>query len=69
MVDRIVRRTEQLAEFPMMGAMVTEYDDESIREVLEHPYSDHLQTLARAHRCVGSDTRCETFASHSLSYP
>ena len=38
MVDRITRRTEQLVQFPLIGAVVTEYDDEEIREILEHPY-------------------------------
>jgi plasmid stabilization system protein ParE len=38
LVDRITRKTELLAEFPRLGAEVPEYEDESIREVLEHPY-------------------------------
>jgi addiction module RelE/StbE family toxin len=38
MVDRITRRSEQLAAFPLIGAAVPEYADASIREVLEHPY-------------------------------
>jgi toxin ParE1/3/4 len=38
MVDRITRRTKKLARFPRLGAVVTEYDDESIRELFEHPY-------------------------------
>src|SRR5262245_25452604 len=38
LVDRIIRRTEDLADSPMLGAEVPEYSDESIREILEHPY-------------------------------
>jgi toxin ParE1/3/4 len=38
MVDRITRQTMQLAQFPRLGAVVPEYDDESIRELFEHPY-------------------------------
>jgi toxin ParE1/3/4 len=38
MVDRITRQTMQLAQFPRLGAVVQEYDDESIRELFEHPY-------------------------------
>ncbi|MHB1557153.1 MAG: type II toxin-antitoxin system RelE/ParE family toxin [Isosphaeraceae bacterium] len=37
-VDRITRRTRLLAQFPHLGPRVPEYDDEAIREVLEHPY-------------------------------
>jgi plasmid stabilization system protein ParE len=36
--DRIVGRAELLAAVPLLGAEVPEYGDESIREVLEHPY-------------------------------
>jgi plasmid stabilization system protein ParE len=36
--DRIVGRSQALAQFPLSGAEVPEYADESIREVLEHPY-------------------------------
>ena len=38
MVERIFSRTEQLADFPRLGAKVPEYNDESLREVLENPY-------------------------------
>lgn len=38
MVERIFARTELLADHPRLGAMVPEYDDESLREVLEDPY-------------------------------
>jgi toxin ParE1/3/4 len=38
MVDRITRRTKVLARFPGLGPQVPEYEDESIRELFEHPY-------------------------------
>jgi toxin ParE1/3/4 len=38
MVDRITRRTKRLVQFPRLGAVVAEYEDESIRELFEHPY-------------------------------
>jgi toxin ParE1/3/4 len=38
LADRIVQRTEALAEFPLLGAEVPEYAEESLREILEHPY-------------------------------
>jgi len=38
MVDRITRRTQDLSAFPLSGPVVPEYDDQSIREVLEYPY-------------------------------
>jgi plasmid stabilization system protein ParE len=37
-VDRITRRTEQLEQFPNIGAEVSEYGDPAVREILEHPY-------------------------------
>ena len=37
-VDRITRKTEPLSRLPQFGAIVPEYDDETIREVFEHPY-------------------------------
>ena len=38
MVDRITRQTKLLGRFPQLGAVVAEYEDESIRELFEHPY-------------------------------
>jgi toxin ParE1/3/4 len=38
LVDRIFARTGQLADFPHLGGMVPEHDDESLREVFEHSY-------------------------------
>jgi plasmid stabilization system protein ParE len=38
MVDRITRKTRQLADWPQLGAKVLEYSDEAIREILVYPY-------------------------------
>jgi toxin ParE1/3/4 len=38
MVDRITRRTKALVQFPRLAPEVPEYEDESIRELYEHPY-------------------------------
>ena len=38
MIDRITRRSIQIAEFPLSGRMVPEYEVNEIREVLEWPY-------------------------------
>jgi toxin ParE1/3/4 len=56
LADRIVRRTEALADQPLSGAEVAEYADASIREVYEHPYrilyrvdGDRVQVIAVIH--------------------
>jgi addiction module RelE/StbE family toxin len=38
MVDKITRRSEQIADFPLSGRKVPEYDAEDIRELTEKPY-------------------------------
>ena len=35
MVDRLTRRSEQIAQFPRSGRKVPEYDSDEIREVIE----------------------------------
>jgi len=37
-VDRITRRSQQIATFPLSGRAVPEYEIEQIREVIEAPY-------------------------------
>jgi len=37
MVDRITRRSQQIANFPLSGRKVPEYNLEQIREVIEDP--------------------------------
>jgi len=55
-VDRITRRTQILSHFPNIGWVVPEYQDESIREVVESPYRiiykvlpDRVDILAVVH--------------------
>jgi plasmid stabilization system protein ParE len=38
LVDRITRRSEQIALHPLSGRKVPEYDAEDIRELIERPY-------------------------------
>jgi len=38
MVDRLTRRSQQIAKFPRSGRIVPEANDVNIREVLEGPY-------------------------------
>lgn len=56
MVDRITRRSEQIAEHPLSGRKVPEYDAEDIRELIEKPYRiiyrikpDQIDVLAVIH--------------------
>lgn len=56
LAERIIRRTERLAEQPFLGAEVSEYGEESLREVFEHPYrilyrtwEERLQVVAVFH--------------------
>ncbi|HYN22609.1 MAG TPA: type II toxin-antitoxin system RelE/ParE family toxin [Thermoanaerobaculia bacterium] len=38
MVDRLTRRSQQIADFPFSGRMVPEYREKNLREVFEGPY-------------------------------
>ncbi len=56
MVDRLTRRSQQIAEFPLSGRMVPEYEMTQIREVVEGPYRiiyhikpDQIDVLAVVH--------------------
>ena len=56
MVDRLTRRSQQIAEFPFSGRRVPEYDVDQIREVIEgsfriiyHIKSDQIDVLAVIH--------------------
>ena len=55
-VDRLTRRSQQIAEFPLSGRRVPEFDIDQIREVIERPYriiyhikSDQIDVLAVIH--------------------
>jgi len=56
MVDQITRRSEELEQFPQLGSVVPEYEEESIREIAETPYriiyrveNDRVTILAVVH--------------------
>ena len=38
MVDRLTRRSQQIADFPHSGRTVPEYEMETLREIFEGPY-------------------------------
>ncbi|MEA3224185.1 MAG: type II toxin-antitoxin system RelE/ParE family toxin [Thermodesulfobacteriota bacterium] len=55
-VDRLTKRSEQIAGFPMSGHNVSEYPAEDIREIIEKPYRiiyrikpDQIDVLAVVH--------------------
>jgi len=58
MIDRLTKRSIQIAEFPYSGRMVPEYEVNEVREVLEWPYRIiylinpeqlHVEVLAVVH--------------------
>lgn len=56
MVDRFTRRSQQIADFPLSGRKVPEYEMDQIREVIEGPYriiyhikSDQIDVIAVIH--------------------
>ena len=56
MIDRITRRSEQIADHPFSGRKVLEYNAEDIRELIESPYriiylikKDQIDVLAVIH--------------------
>lgn len=56
MVDGITRRSEQIAEQPLSGRKVPEYQTEDIRKLIEKPYriiyrikADQIDVLAVIH--------------------
>ena len=55
-IDRLTRRSEQIAQFPRSGREVPEFDDDRVREVVEPPYrivyrlsDDRIDILAVVH--------------------
>lgn len=56
MVDRLTQRSQQIADFPLSGRKVPEYEMDQIREVIEGPYRiiyyvkpDRIDVLAVIH--------------------
>ena len=37
-IDRLTRRSQQIAEFPLSGRIVPEFEQRDIREIIEGPY-------------------------------
>jgi len=55
-VDRITRRSEQIADHPFSGRKVPEYEADDVRELIETPYriiyrikSDQIDVLSVIH--------------------
>jgi len=55
-IDRIIKRSEQIADFPMSGRKVPEYEADDMREMIENPYrviykikSNQIDVLAVVH--------------------
>lgn len=56
MVDRVTARSEPIASQPLSGAVVAEYAQDDVREVIERPYriiyrvrTDRVDVLAVVH--------------------
>lgn len=56
MVDRLTRRSQQIADVPLSGRRVPEYDMAQVREVIERPYriiyhikADQIDVVAIVH--------------------
>jgi plasmid stabilization system protein ParE len=57
MIDRITRRTEQIARWPYSGRMVPDYEIQAVREIGEPPYriiyrvrADDIEIVTVIHR-------------------
>ncbi len=60
MVDRLTRRSQQIADLPLSGRRVPEYEMDQIREVIEEPYRiiyhikpDQIDVVAVLHAARG----------------
>lgn len=56
LIDRLTRRSQQIATFPRSGRIVSEANDVNIREVIEEPYriiyhllEDEIDIIAVVH--------------------
>ena len=56
MVDRITRRSEQIAQYPLSGRVVPEFGQREVREIIERPYRiiyhilpDQIEVLSVMH--------------------
>lgn len=55
-IDRLLSRSEQIADYPLSGRVVPEHQSQELREVIESPYriiylvaADRLEVLAVIH--------------------
>jgi plasmid stabilization system protein ParE len=69
MVDRLTRRSQQIAKFPLSGRKVSEFDNEQIREVIESPFriiylikSEQIDVLAVIHGATNFQSAAENVA-------
>ena len=60
-VDRLTRRSQQIADFPMSGRRVPEFDVDQVREVIEGSYRiiyyikpNQIDVLAVIHGAMGA---------------
>ncbi|MCP4643187.1 MAG: type II toxin-antitoxin system RelE/ParE family toxin [bacterium] len=67
MVDRLTRRSQQIADFPLSGRIVPEFEMDQIREVIEGSYRiiyhikpDQIDVLAVLHGTQDALRRGET---------
>lgn len=61
MIDRLTRRSMQIADFPLSGHRVPEFDIEQIREIIEGPFRivyhikpDQIDILAVIHGAMNA---------------
>jgi toxin ParE1/3/4 len=66
MVDKLTRRSQQIAEYPLSGRKVPEFDVDQIREVIEDPFriiyhikADRIDVLAVIHGAMNMSGRSE----------
>ena len=41
MVDKLTRRSQQIGDFPLSGRVVPEYEEYTVRDVIEPPYRNY----------------------------
>ena len=65
-IDRLTRRSQQIADFPLSGRRVPEYEIDQIREVIETHYriiyyikSDQIDVLAVIHEARNILADCQ----------
>jgi toxin ParE1/3/4 len=67
LAERIIQRTETLADFPLLGGEVAEYGDEALRELFEHPYRILYRVSAERVQAVASKSTRLTLICQSIN--